>query len=65
MVLPKKIKIVITGGGTGGHIFPLVAFVRSARKFFEGLNFAPVFYYLGPVNEFVRKTFQREGVKIF
>jgi UDP-N-acetylglucosamine--N-acetylmuramyl-(pentapeptide) pyrophosphoryl-undecaprenol N-acetylglucosamine transferase len=65
MVSPKKIKIVITGGGTGGHIFPLVAFVRSAKNFFEQLNFVPVFYYLGPVNEFVKKAFQREGVKIF
>jgi UDP-N-acetylglucosamine--N-acetylmuramyl-(pentapeptide) pyrophosphoryl-undecaprenol N-acetylglucosamine transferase len=65
MISSKKIKIVITGGGTGGHIFPLVAFVRFARKFFEELNFVPVFYYLGPVNEFVKKAFQREGVKIF
>jgi len=65
MISPKKIKIVITGGGTGGHIFPLVAFVRFAKKFFEELNFAPVFYYVGPVNEFVRKAFQKEGVKIF
>ena len=65
MIPGKKIKIVITGGGTGGHVFPLVAFVREARKFFEDLNFLPVFYYLGPVNELTRKVFQREGVKIF
>jgi len=65
MPLSKKIKIVITGGGTGGHIFPLVAFVREAKIFFEKLNFVPVFYYLGPANEVVKKTFQREGIKIF
>ena len=25
-------KILLTGGGTGGHIFPLVAITREIRK---------------------------------
>jgi UDP-N-acetylglucosamine--N-acetylmuramyl-(pentapeptide) pyrophosphoryl-undecaprenol N-acetylglucosamine transferase len=61
----KKIKIVITGGGTGGHIFPLVAFVREAKKFFENMNLQAVFYYLGPVNELIKKEFKKEGIKVF
>lgn len=43
-------KILFTGGGTGGHIFPLVAIVREIRRIYPKKNLR--FYYLGPKDEF-------------
>jgi len=31
-------KLVFTGGGTGGHIFPIIAVVREIRKADQGKN---------------------------
>ena len=44
----KKIKIALTGGGTGGHTIPLIAVVRelSRRRQVEALNLN--FTYIGP-----------------
>ena len=28
----KKLKILISGGGTGGHIFPAIAIVEALKK---------------------------------
>jgi UDP-N-acetylglucosamine--N-acetylmuramyl-(pentapeptide) pyrophosphoryl-undecaprenol N-acetylglucosamine transferase len=42
-------KILFTGGGTGGHIFPIVAIVREIRRIYpNNLDF----YYLGPKDDF-------------
>ena len=43
-------KILFTGGGTGGHIFPLIATVREIRRIYPKKNLE--FYYLGPKDEF-------------
>jgi UDP-N-acetylglucosamine--N-acetylmuramyl-(pentapeptide) pyrophosphoryl-undecaprenol N-acetylglucosamine transferase len=42
-------RILFTGGGTGGHIFPLVAIVREIRRIYPKKNLE--FYYLGPKDE--------------
>lgn len=43
------IKIVLTGGGTGGHLFPLVAVSRKVNEICIAENLGePEFYYLGP-----------------
>ena len=54
------IRIILTGGGTGGHLFPLVA---VARKIFElsktGDYGEPEIYYLGP-GLFLENSLERE-----
>lgn len=43
-------KILFTGGGTGGHVFPLVAIAREIRTIYPKKDLE--FYYLGPDDEF-------------
>jgi len=42
-------KILFTGGGTGGHVFPLVAIAREIRTIYPKKDLE--FYYLGPKDE--------------
>ncbi len=42
-------KILFTGGGTGGHVFPLIAIVREIRRINPQKNLQ--FYYAGPNDE--------------
>ncbi|MEI7425109.1 MAG: UDP-N-acetylglucosamine--N-acetylmuramyl-(pentapeptide) pyrophosphoryl-undecaprenol N-acetylglucosamine transferase [Candidatus Staskawiczbacteria bacterium] len=43
-------KILFTGAGTGGHVFPLVAVVREIRRIYPKKDLE--FYYLGPKDDF-------------
>ena len=54
-------KIVFTGGGTGGHIFPLIAIIRELRKI---SNEKFEFFYIGPRDEFAQTFLSYEDVKI-
>jgi len=56
-------KILFTGGGTGGHIFPIIAIVRELRRVFpdpEKLEF----YYIGPKDEISSILLSQEGIKV-
>lgn len=55
-------RILLTGGGTGGHIFPLIAVARKLKKVSveKGLE-APEIFYLGP-DDFGREIFEKEGI---
>lgn len=67
-------KILFTGGGTGGHIVPIIAIVREIRKIYpsflneknkriyrkKGLQF----FYLGPKDEFGSILLSHEGIKV-
>jgi UDP-N-acetylglucosamine--N-acetylmuramyl-(pentapeptide) pyrophosphoryl-undecaprenol N-acetylglucosamine transferase len=55
-------KIIFTGGGTGGHIFPIIAIVRELRKL--ALNEKLEIYYLGPKDEFGDVFLSQEGIKV-
>jgi len=43
-------KILFTGGGTGGHVFPIVAIAREIRRIYPKKNLE--FYYIGPKDDF-------------
>jgi len=47
-------KILFTGGGTGGHVFPIVAIAREIRRIYpKTTQGVPLeFYYLGPKDDF-------------
>jgi len=53
-------KILFTGGGTAGHIFPIIAIVREMRK----MGFAAEFFYLGPRDAFSSILLSQEDIKI-
>jgi len=55
-------KIVFTGGGTGGHIFPIVAIARELRRIHPGEDLK-LFYY-GPKDNFASTVLSQEGIKI-
>ena len=52
-------KIVFTGGGTAGHIFPILAVAREIRKIYPGEDLQ--FFYIGPRDQFSEKLFNEEG----
>jgi UDP-N-acetylglucosamine--N-acetylmuramyl-(pentapeptide) pyrophosphoryl-undecaprenol N-acetylglucosamine transferase len=55
-------KIVFTGGGTGGHIFPIIAICRELRRIYPKKDLRMV--YLGPKDEFGKILLSQEGVKV-
>lgn len=55
-------KILFTGGGTAGHIFPIVAIVREMKKIKLKEDFQ--FFYIGPEDKFARSLLPQEGVVI-
>lgn len=54
------IKILFTGGGTAGHIFPIIAVVRELRKMGSDAQF----FYAGPKDDFGEIILSQESIKI-
>jgi UDP-N-acetylglucosamine--N-acetylmuramyl-(pentapeptide) pyrophosphoryl-undecaprenol N-acetylglucosamine transferase len=51
-------KILFTGGGTGGHVYPLIAIAREIRTIYPKKNLE--FYYAGPSDEFASILLSQE-----
>ena len=58
--MKKIMKIVFAGGGSGGHVIPLIAIVREFRKIYQGTDVR--FYFIGPKDEFTNELLKKEGV---
>lgn len=54
-------RIVLTGGGTGGHIFPLVAVARKIREKFGS---EVELLYIGSGNKLEREVFSQEEIRM-
>jgi len=55
-------KILFTGGGTGGHIFPIIAIAREIRR--RKPKDKLEFFYLGPKDEFASILLSQEGINV-
>ncbi len=60
--MTKTAKIVFTGGGTMGHIFPIVSLVRELKAAFPNPNLK--LNYFGPKHSKGASLLEDEGVKI-
>lgn len=59
----QKIRIVCTGGGSGGHIYPIIAVINELKKIlstdeFSSAHFA--LYYLGDPGEYASEFIQNQ-----
>ncbi len=55
-------KILFTGGGTGGHIVPILGIARELRKIKEEKDLQ--FFYIGPKDEFNNLLLSQEGIAV-
>ena len=55
-------KILFTGGGTGGHVLPIIAITREIRRIYLGDDLQ--FFYLGPKDNFSSMLLSQEGIKV-
>jgi UDP-N-acetylglucosamine--N-acetylmuramyl-(pentapeptide) pyrophosphoryl-undecaprenol N-acetylglucosamine transferase len=54
-------KIVLTGGGTGGHIFPLVAVAKKMKeKYGQKIDLL----FIGPNGDLEKEVMQEEGIRM-
>ena len=58
-----EIKLLFTGGGTGGHIFPILSIAREIKKRApDSLKIKMVF--IGPEKQIPNDLFEKEGIKV-
>ena len=58
----SPIKIVFTGGGTAGHIFPVISIIRQIKEVTRPGEYQ--FFYIGPKDDFVKNILAGEQVTI-
>lgn len=56
-------KILFCGGGTGGHLFPIIAITREIKRLSDDQNIQ--FYYIGPRSEVGEVVLAQENFKIY
>ncbi|HHD92010.1 MAG TPA: UDP-N-acetylglucosamine--N-acetylmuramyl-(pentapeptide) pyrophosphoryl-undecaprenol N-acetylglucosamine transferase [Candidatus Portnoybacteria bacterium] len=56
-------RLLLTGGGTGGHLFPLLAIIRQIKKIAQEKNINLEIFFIGPKTPHQEKLVE-EGVQI-
>ena len=55
-------KILFTGGGTGGHVVPIIAIAREIKKIYKGNDLQ--LFFLGPKDRVGSNLLLLEGIKV-
>ena len=55
-------KILFTGGGTAGHIVPIIAIIREIKRIYPKKDLE--LFYIGPKDKFSSTFLNQEGIKI-
>ncbi len=58
-----KVKIILTGGGTGGHVYPLVSVFRSLKNMADQKLLTIDALYIG-ADGFAQETLEKEGIRV-
>ena len=56
-------RILFTGGGTSGHLFPIIAITRELRRLYQKDNLK--LYYIGPNDELGLLLLSQENIKTY
>ncbi|OGZ72933.1 MAG: hypothetical protein A2908_04675 [Candidatus Staskawiczbacteria bacterium RIFCSPLOWO2_01_FULL_38_12b] len=56
-------KILFTGGGTGGHLFPIIAIARETRRLSDSKDIS--LYYMGHGNQLSLRLLEQENIKAY
>ncbi len=60
----KTVRIVLTGGGSGGHTFPLIAVYRELKKEAETKKVSLEIIYIGPDDFTLPHILKEQGIKV-
>lgn len=57
-------KVIFTGGGTGGHIYPIIAISREIKRVYSNQKKKLEFFYIGPKDKSSLTLLSQEGIKV-
>src|SRR5215207_5056677 len=58
----RMIKILVTGGGSSGHISPALAIIKTIGELAEGADWRPLFRYIGGTRGIERQQVTAAGI---